>query len=110
MEMYEGYTNNRKKAEEAVKVLENEIASVLEQSTEKYQWLSYFSEHENIRELTRTVAVELIDKIRVFDKKHIEVTFNFDDCYQSIIGKLRMMGYKVENADGRLMIDKKEVG
>lgn len=110
MEMYEGYTNNRKRAEEAVKFLEKEIASVLEQSTDKYQWLAYFSEHKNIGELTRAAAVELIDRIRVMDKKHIEVTFCFDDCYQSLIGRMRRMGYDVANTDGRLAMDTKEVG
>ena len=31
-----------------------DFASVLEQSTEKYQWLSYFSEHENIGQFDNT--------------------------------------------------------
>ena len=110
MEMYEGYTESRRKAEEAVKVLEKEIAAVLEQSTDKYQWLAYFSEHKNIDRLTRLTAVELIDKVRVIDKKHIEITFNFDDCYQSLIRQMKMMGYEINDSDGRLLIDKKEVG
>lgn len=110
MEMYEGYTNKRKKAEEAIKLLDKEIASVLEQSSDKFQWLSYFTEHRNIERLTRTVSVELVDKIRVIDKKHIEVIFNFDDCYKSLLEKLRMMGYKMENAGNRLIVEKKEVG
>ena len=110
MEMYEGYTESRKKAEDAVKVLEKEIAAVLEQSTDKYQWLTYFSEHENIESLTRLTAVELIDKVRVFDKKHIEIIFNFDDCYQSLLRQMKMMGYEIDSTDGKLTIDRKEVG
>ena len=101
MEMY---------AEAALRSLEQEISSVLEQSSDKFQWLSYFKEHKNVRELTRAVAVELIDRIRIMDKKHIEVIFNFDDCYQSMLGKLEKMGCKIENADGRLAISGKEVG
>lgn len=110
MEMYEGYTESRKKAEEAVKVIEKEITAVLEQSTDKYQWLTYFSEHKNIDRLTRIAAVELVDKVRVIDKKHIEITFHFDDCYQSLLRQMKMMGYEIGNADGRLLIEKKEVG
>jgi DNA invertase Pin-like site-specific DNA recombinase len=43
------------------------------------------SQITEIKELTRTVAVELIDKIRIYDKKNIEVVFNFDDCYKGIV-------------------------
>ena len=110
MEMYEGYTAKKRNAEAALRSLEQEISSVLEQSSDKFQWLSYFKEHKNVRELTRAVAVELIDRIRIMDKKHIEVIFNFDDCYQSMLGKLEKMGCKIENADGRLAISGKEVG
>lgn len=82
----------------------------MEQSADKYMWLNYFADHKNIGELTRAAAVELVDKIRVIDKNHIEVKLCFEDCYKTIIERLRIMGYEVENADGRLVIQKKEVG
>lgn len=83
-ELYAGYNEKRKKAEESLRKIEHEIEDVLESKTEKYQWLKYFTEHQNIEKLTRTVAVELIDQVRVIDKNHIEVTFQFDDCYRTM--------------------------
>ena len=70
----------------------------------------YFAEHQNIQELTRTVAVELIDQILVYDKKHIEVRFNFDDCYQSLLRQIQSVGCDVSTGmDGRIEIQKREV-
>ena len=82
------------------RILENEV----------YHWLDYFAEHQNIQELTRTVAVELIDQILVYDKKHIEVRFNFDDCYQSLLRQIQSVGCDVSTGmDGRIEIQKREV-
>lgn len=87
-ELHDGYTEKRKKAEEAIRNIEQQIREILESKSDKYHWLDYFAAHQNIQELTRTVAVELIDQILVYDKKHIEVRFNFDDCYQSLLRQM----------------------
>lgn len=55
-------------------------------------------------------AVELIDQILVYDKKHIEVRFNFDDCYQSLLRQIQSVGCDVSTGmDGRIEIQKREV-
>lgn len=109
-ELYDGYTEKRKKAEEAVRNIEQQISEILELKSDKYHWLDYFAEHQNIQELTRTVAVELIDQILVYDKKHIEVRFNFDDCYQSLLRQIQSVGCDVSTGiDGRIEIQKREV-
>lgn len=109
-ELYEGYNEKRRKAEEAVRTIQNEICDILESKTEKYRWLDYFTEHENIECLTRTVAVELIEKVKIFDKKHIEVVFQFDDCYKSLLTQIGRVGCEVSVEDnGRLEIERKEV-
>ena len=109
-ELHDGYTEKRKKAEEAVRSIDQQISEVLESKSDKYHWLDYFAEHQNIQELTRTVAVELIDQILVYDKKHIEVRFNFDDCYQSLLRQIQSVGCDVSTGmDGRIEIQKREV-
>ena len=109
-ELHDGYTEKRKKAEEAVRSIDQQISEVLESKSDKYHWLDYFAEHQNIQELTRTVAVELIDQILVYDKKHIEVRFNFDDCYQSLLRQIQSVGCDVNTGmDGRIEIQKREV-
>ena len=109
-ELHEGYTEKRKKAEEAVRNIEHQITEILESKSDKYQWLDYFTEHQNIQELNRTVAVELIDQIKIYDKKHIEVVFNFNDCYQSLLRQMAAVGCTVTVDDnGRVELERKEV-
>lgn len=109
-ELYEGYSNKRKKAEEAVRKIRNEIKNVLEAKTDKYEWLRYFKEYQNISELSRDVVVELIDRVRVFDKKRIEVDFAFNDCFQSALRQIQSAGCTVSmEENGRLEIQRREV-
>ena len=89
VELYEGYSNRRKKAEDAVRKIGHEIRDVLDAKTDKYEWIHYFKEHQNISGLSRTAAVELIDRVKVFDKNHIEIDFAFDDCFQSALCKIQ---------------------
>ena len=109
-ELYEGYNSRRKKAEEAVRKLKHEIKDVLEARTDKYEWLRYFKEYRNINELTRMAAVELVDKVRVFDKNHVEIDFNFQDCFQSALRQIQSAGCTVStDEDGRINIEEREV-
>ena len=109
-ELYEGYSNKRKKAEDAVRVIRNKIKNVLEAKTDKYEWLRYFKEYRNISALSRTVAVELIDRIRVFDKNHIEVDFAFADCFQSALRQIQSTGCTINQEEtGRVEIQRREV-
>lgn len=109
-ELYEGYNEKRRRAEEEIRYIQHEIKDILESKTEKYQWLDYFADHRNIEHLTRTVAVELIDCVKVYDKKYIEVVFHFDDCYKSMLKQIGRVGCEVTIGDnGRVAIERKEV-
>lgn len=109
-ELYEGYNNRRKKAEGAVRKLRNEIQNVLEAKTDKHEWLRYFKEYQNISGLNRMAAVELIDRVRVFDKNHIEIDFNFQDCFQSALRQIQSAGCTVcTEEDGKVTIQEREV-
>lgn len=109
-ELYEGYNNRRKKAEEEARKIQHEIQNVLEEKTDRYEWLRYFKEYGNIRELTRAAAVELIDCVKVYDKNRIEIDFSFDDCYRSVLRQIQSAGCTVEaDAGGKLEIRGREV-
>ena len=67
-------------------------------------------QYQDIEELSRTVVVELIRQIRVYDKKNIEITFDFDDCYQTLLNQLSAMGVDtVIDDDNNLQVKVKEV-
>ena len=40
-------------------------------------------------------VVELIDRVRVSDKDHIEIDFNFQDCFQSALRQIQSAGCTV---------------
>ncbi len=109
-ELYEGYNSRRKKAEEAVRKISHAVRDVLDAKTDKYEWLRYFKEYRNISELSRTAAVELIDRVKVYDRNHIEIDFSFNDCFQSALRQIQSAGCTVcTDEDGRINIEEREV-
>lgn len=109
MELHEAYTQKRNLAEDAVRKMKQEIKDILASNTDKYKWLDYFAEHQDIDRLTRNVAVELIDRVKVIDKGSIEVVFSFGDCYKEIIDNLQKVGCEaVCDEQGRVRFEWKE--
>ena len=109
MELHEAYTQKRDQAEDAVRKMKQEIKDILASNTDKYKWLDYFAEHQDIDRLTRNVAVELIDRVKVIDKGSIEVIFSFGDCYKEIIDNLQKAGCEaVCDEQGRVRFEWKE--
>lgn len=109
-ELYEGYNNKRKKAEDAVRKISRTIQDVIDAKTDKYEWLRYFKEYQNISELSRTAAVELIERVKVYDKNHIEIDFCFQDCFQSALSQIQSAGCTVSTEEnGRINIKEREV-
>lgn len=109
MELHEAYTQRRDMAEEAVGKMKQEIRDILASNTDKYQWLDYFAEHRNIDRLTRNVAVELIDRVKVVDKDTVEVVFSFGDCYKEVLEGLKHAGCEVVcDSRGRVRFEWKE--
>ena len=72
------------------------MEDVLNRKSKGFVWLDYFTEHKNIEKLTREVVVSLIREIKVFDKTHIEVVFDFDDCYKECLNVIASQGHSVE--------------
>ena len=109
MELHEAYTQRRDMAEEAAGKMRQEIRDILASNTDKYRWLDYFAEHRNIDRLTRNVAVELIDRVKVVDKDTVEVVFSFGDCYKEVLEGLKHAGCEVVcDSRGRVRFEWKE--
>lgn len=109
MELHEAYTKKRNLAEDAVRKMKKEIQEILDSNTDKYQWLDYFAQHQEMEHLTRNVAVELVERVLVTDKKEIEVVFSFGDCYQKILDNLKQAGYEAGyDRDGRIHLEQEE--
>ncbi|MCI9220390.1 MAG: recombinase family protein, partial [Lachnospiraceae bacterium] len=108
-ELHEAYTQRRDLAEEAVRQMKGEIEDILASNTDKYRWLDYFAEHGNIDRLTRNVAVELIERVKVVDRETVEVVFSFGDCYREVLEGLKHAGCEaVCDSRGRIRFEWKE--
>ena len=110
VELHAAYGKRLRNAEESIRAIQKEMDSELEKADKANTWLDYFVKYQDIEELSRTVVVELIRQIRVYDKKNIEITFDFDDCYQTLLNQLPAMGVDmVIDDDNNLQVNVKEV-
>ena len=44
-----------------------------------------FRQYENITELHRTVLVNLVERVVIYDASHVEVFFRYQDKYESAL-------------------------
>ena len=109
VELHAAYGKRLRNAEESIRAIQKEMDSELEKADNANTWLDYFVKYQDIEELSRTVVVELIRQIRVYDKKNIEITFDFDDCYKQLLESVEKLGYQVDKEPGgQLNISRRE--
>lgn len=108
-ELHAAYESRKKNAEIAIHQIEMEMEDVLNRKSKGFVWLDYFTEHQNIDTLTREAAVSLIREVKVTDKNHIEVIFDFDDSYRECLRVISEQGNSVTtDENGKLNIRVKE--
>ena len=66
-----------------MQALEAEIENLVNGNTGEQEWIEHFKEYRNIRELTRKLAVALIERIDVYEGKKIHILFRFQMEYDS---------------------------
>ena len=66
-----------------MQALEAEIENLVNGTTGEQEWIEHFKEYRNIRELTRKLAVALIERIDVYEGKRIHILFRFQMEYDS---------------------------
>ena len=72
-------------AEEAVRLLEEEIEKLVSGNTGEQQWISYFKEYQNIDCLTRKLVVALVERVEVYEGKKIHIRFKFQMEYDNAV-------------------------
>ena len=76
------YDTKISEAEKAVQALEADIENLVNGNTGEQEWIEHFKEYRNIRELTRKLAVALIERIDVYEGKKIHIPFQFRMEYE----------------------------
>ena len=79
MQMKEEYTGQSAVSEKAIISYENEVELLKNNKGGRQEWIDTFKKYENITELDRAVVAALVKQVRVYDKKRIEVIFNFQE-------------------------------
>ena len=54
-----------------------------------HEWIESFLANKGIEKLERNVVVELIDYIKIYEDKRIEIVFRYADNYKEILNQIR---------------------
>ena len=71
--------------------LKEELESLLQNRTGSNLWIEQFKKYQNITELTRHIAVTLIDRIMVFEDCRIDIRFRYQYDYERALELIRGM-------------------
>lgn len=68
--------------------IRREIDLYMQNGNAQQKWIQEFIEHWNIQCLSRSIAVECIEKIQIYEDKRIEVTFTHMQDYQALVSQV----------------------
>ena len=84
----ETYTDDGKRLEAALSELETELVECMNNTSQKTLWIEHFKQFENISEIDRNIVIQLIMSIHIYDKTHLQITFNYKDEYEQAVAAL----------------------
>ena len=91
LELKSGYDMKIADAEEAAGRLKKELEALLQNRAGNCLWIEQFKKYQNITELTRHIAVTLIERITVFEDSRIEIRFRYQYDFERALGLVRNM-------------------
>jgi len=107
---YEQFKNNfaHKSAEieETIRKLQQEIETVFEEGLFADEWIDTFTKTGNITSLDRSIVLSLVEKITIHEENRIEITFKYQDEYETLC---RIIS-RIANPTEHIPVSLKEVG
>lgn len=88
------YEERIKGAEQSKIQVRKEMDKLISNTSEQQVWMQDFIEHKNLTNLSRTAAVELIEKVLVYEDKKIEVQFRHSEEFDSLTESISQMTEK----------------
>ncbi len=85
LEFRAGYDRKITARQHSLRQIQEERAQAVRDSEEEIPWIQMFRQYENITELHRTVLVNLIERIVIYDAQHIDVTFRYQDKFKAAL-------------------------
>ena len=85
------YSKDEQQLQDVLAKLELELDEYLNNTEKKTLWTEHFKRFADVEELDRSTVVQLILNITIFDKKYLQITFNFDDDYKRMLSEVENM-------------------
>lgn len=91
LELKSLYDGKLKEAQAAMARLREEMESLLKNRKSGTYWIEQFKKHRNLTELTRHIAVTLIDRIEVCEDCRIQIRFKYQDSFERALFLIESM-------------------
>jgi len=79
------YTERITELKQAVSRLREEAELLLGDDSSALEWLTHFTQYRNIPDFNRQFAVNMIERIDVFNGRRINIQFRYGDCLESAL-------------------------
>lgn len=87
--MKQEFENRRRAALDSIAQIKIEIETLASRNGKHHEWIESFIANKGIEKLERNVVVELIDYIKIYEDKRIEIVFRYADNYKEILNQIR---------------------
>lgn len=88
LEAKEKYTQQLLQLQQRLKKAEKEGKDLEKTANAENRWLQAFLKFRDARELTREMAVELLEKVEIYGDKRIHITFRFRNEYEYLMSQI----------------------
>jgi len=79
------YAKKETELESILENLDQELSDILNNRKDNTLWVEHFKKYHNIQSLTRTIIVELIERITVYENGRIEVSPRYYQNYENAL-------------------------
>ncbi len=83
-------------ANNAIKSLGEELENLAQNDTSNTLWIEKFKQYKNIDGIDRKIAVNLIDKVTVYDDKRLSISFKYQINYNLALSLIKSVTDKKE--------------
>ena len=97
------FTKLYNEAEQSLFNLNQEIEDIINNRTDKHQWIEHFKQYRNIEVLTRGIVVKLIDKIYVYENCKFEILFKYKYHFNRAVGFIETVGEIADTSNYNLI-------
>jgi DNA invertase Pin-like site-specific DNA recombinase len=89
--MKQEFESRRRAALDSIAQIRIEIDTLASRSGKHHEWIESFVANKGIEKLERNVVVELIEHIKVYEDKRIEIVFRYADRYKEVLNQIMFL-------------------